>query len=108
MQETERLHGFMVKAMPKKPDFLPMTQEEFVDRTLEAWTYSDEDSRVSAAFHGGEREWEILRNDESYAVRGAVACRASEEYQLKLVGDPNAPIRNLLAVYGTEIGRAHV
>ena len=102
MQETERLHGFVVKVMPPKPDFLPMTPEEFVDCTLEAWTYSDEDSRVSAAIRGGEREWEVLWNDESYAVRGAVACRASEEYQLKLVGDPNAPIRNLLAVYGTD------
>lgn len=102
MQETERLHGFLVKVMPPKPDFLPMTTEEFVDRTLEAWTYSDEDSRVSAAFRGGEREWEVLWNDESYKVRGAVACRGSEEYQLKLVDDPIAPIRNLLAIYGTD------
>lgn len=102
MEETERLHGFLVKVMPPKPDFLPMTQEEFVDRTLEAWTYSDEDSRVSAAFRGGGREWEVLWNDESYKVRGAVACRGSEEYQLKLVGEPIAPIRKLLAIYGTD------
>ena len=60
MQETERLHGFLVKVVPPQPDFLPISQEEFVDRTLEAWTYGDEDSRVSAAFRGGEREGEIL------------------------------------------------
>lgn len=87
---------------PPKAIIPPMTQEEFVDRTLEAWTYSDGDSRVSAAFRGGEREWEILWNDESCKVRGAITCRVSEEYQLKLVGDPIAPIRKLLAIYGAD------
>ena len=102
MNETERLHGFLVKRLPEKPEFLTMTQEEFEDRTLQAWSGSDEDSRVSAALRGGEREWELLWNDESYKVRGAVACRAGEKYQLRLVGDEVGPVRKRLAVYGTD------
>ncbi|WP_305141001.1 hypothetical protein [Acutalibacter muris] len=102
MNETERLHGFLVKKFPEKPEFLSMTQEEFEDRTLQAWSGSDEDSRVSAALRGGEREWELLWRDESYKVRGAVACRAGEKYQLRLVGDEVGPVRKRLAVYGTD------
>ena len=52
--------------------------------------------------YGGEQEWEALYKDENMEVRGAVACRASEEYQLKLVNEPISAIRDLLAIYGTD------
>lgn len=102
MRDHEIICDFVVKNMPQKPDFLPISQDEFVQKTLAAWTYGDEESRVSAAFHGGEREWAALWNDESYKVRGAVACFAREEYQLKLVYDPITPVRDRLAIYGTD------
>lgn len=102
MQKYEKICGFSVKKIPQKPDFLPISQEEFVYNTLEAWAHGDEDSRVSAVFHGGVREWSALWKDESYKVRGAMACRASEEYQLKLVCDPITPVRERLAIYGTD------
>ena len=101
-QKYEIICGFRVKLLPQKPDYLPVSQNEFIQRTLAAWTYGDEESRVSAVFHGGEREWAALWNDVSYKVRGAVACRASEEYQLKLAYDPITPIRDRLAIYGTD------
>lgn len=101
-QKYEIICGFRVKLIPQKPDYLPISQEEFVDRTLEAWTQGDKNARVSAVFHGGEREWAALWNDESYSVRGAAACFASEEYQLKLVSDPITQVRDRLAVYGTD------
>ena len=69
---------------------------------MEAWTYNNDKTKVSAVFRGGEREWALLWNDESYFARGAVACRASEEYQLKLVNEPISAIRDLLAIYGTD------
>lgn len=102
MRDNEIICGFSVKMIPQKPDYLPISQEEFVHNTLAAWAYGDEDSRVSAVFHGGIREWAALWKDKSYKVRGAVACRASEEYQLKLVCDPITPIRERLAIYGTD------
>ena len=102
MRDHEIICNFVVKNMPQKPDFLPISQDEFVHNTLEAWVHGDEDSRVSAVFHGGAREWAALWKDESYKVRGAVACRASKEYQLKLVYDPITPVRERLAVYGTD------
>ncbi len=101
-QNSEIICGFRVKLIPQKPDYLPISQEEFEERTLAAWVSGDEESRVSAAFHGGEREWAALWNDESYKVRGAVACRASEEYQLKMLNDPFPEVRKLLAIYGTD------
>ncbi len=58
--------------------------------------------KTAAVFHGGAREWATLYNDDDMAVRGAVACRASEEYQLKLVNDPVPAVRKMLAVYGTD------
>ena len=82
LEKCEVISGFPVFAFPEKPDYLPISNEEFKQRTLEAWTHGDVNSRVSAAFRGGEQEWALLWNDESYSVRGAVACRASEEYQL--------------------------
>lgn len=102
MQEYEVISGFSVLAFPEKPDYLPIPQDEFVDRTLEAWTQGDKNAKISAVFHGGEREWAALWNDESYSVRGAAACFASEEYQLKLVYDPITPVRDRLAIYGTD------
>lgn len=102
MQDCEIICGFSVKKIPQKPDFLPISQDEFIEHTLRAWTFCDEDSRVSAAFHGGAQEWSALWNDESYKVRGAVACFADEEYQLRLVCDPITPVRKLLAIYGTD------
>lgn len=102
MQDYETICGFTVKMIPKKPDYLPISQEEFVHNTLEAWAHGDEESKVSAVFRGGTREWAALWKDESYKVRGAVACRASEEYQLKLVYDPITPVRERLAIYGTD------
>lgn len=102
MQDYETICGFTVKMIPKKPDYLPISQEEFVHNTLEAWAHGDEESKVSAVFRGGTREWAALEKDESYKVRGAVACRASEEYQLKLVYDPITPVRERLAIYGTD------
>ena len=98
MRDHEIICGFSIKKMPHKPDFLPISQEEFVQSTLEAWTHGDEESKVSAVFHGGVQEWAALWTDESYKVRGAVACRASEEYQLKLVCDPITPVRERLAM----------
>ena len=102
MQKYEKICGFSVKKIPQKPDYLPISQEEFVHNTLEAWAHGDEESKVSAVFRGGTREWAALWKDESYKVRGAVACRASEEYQLKLVCDPITPVRERLAIYGTD------
>lgn len=102
MRDYETICGFFVKIIPQKPDYLPISQEEFVQKTLEAWTYGDEKSKVSAVFRGGTQEWAALWKDESYKVRGAVACRASEEYQLKLVNDPITPVRERLAIYGTD------
>jgi hypothetical protein len=73
-----------------------------VQKTLEAWTYGDEESKVSAVFRGGTREWAVLWKDESYKVRGAIAYFANEEFQLKLVYDPITPVRERLAIYGTD------
>lgn len=102
MRDYEIICGFSVKKIPQKPDFLPISQEEFEHNTVEAWAHGDEESKVSAVFRGGTREWAVLWRDESYKVRGAVACRASEEYQLKLVYDPITPVRDRLAIYGTD------
>lgn len=102
IQQSDMICGFQVLRIPPKPDYLPISQEEFEQRTLEAWTYNNDKTKVSAVFRGGEREWALLWNDESYFARGAVACRASEEYQLKLVNEPISAIRDLLAIYGTD------
>ncbi|WP_367575609.1 hypothetical protein [Acutalibacter caecimuris] len=102
IQQSDMICGFQVLRISPKPDYLPISQEEFEQRILEAWTYNNDKTKVSAVFRGGEREWALLWNDESYSVRGAVACRASEEYQLKLVNEPISAIRDLLAIYGTD------
>lgn len=102
MRDHEIICGFSVRKIPQKPEFLPISQDEFLQSTLEAWTHGDEESKVSAVFHGGAREWAVLWKDESCRVRGAVAFFASEEYQLKLVYDPITPVRERLAIYGTD------
>ena len=60
MRDYEIICGFSIKKMPHKPDYLPISQEEFVQSTLEVWTHGDEESKVSAVFHGGTREWAVL------------------------------------------------
>lgn len=103
MQDKERICGFWVERFPQKPDYLPITQEEFEQRTLEAWCGSGNvDNRIAAVFHGGPWEWDVLCRDESISVRGAVACHSSERHQLLLVGDPEPVIRKRLAIYGTD------
>lgn len=93
----------MVEDFPQKPDYLPITQEEFEQHTLEAWCgSSDYNLRISAVFHGGPQEWDMLCGDESFSVRGAVACHSSERHQLLLVDDPEPMVRKRLAIYGTD------
>ena len=81
MQGHEKICGFFVNIMPQKPDYLPITQEEFEQLTLEAWSRSnDEKCRITAVFRGGPQEWDTLCHDESVSVRTAVACHSSERY----------------------------
>ena len=101
-QDAEMICGFGVIRIPQKPDYLPLTQEEFQQEVISAWTRGGHMEKTAAVFHGGEREWAALYNDKDIAVRGAVACRASEEYQMKLVGDPASVIRQYLAIYSTD------
>jgi len=101
--ETEIIRGFVVKKTPQKPDYLPITQEDFKQKTLTAWCESeDESSRIAAVFRGGEQEWAALIHDESWKVRAALACRASEQYQLFLAADTEPVVRRCLAKYGTD------
>ena len=101
-QDAEMICGFGVIRIPQKPDYLPLTQEEFQQEVISAWTRGGHMEKTAAVFHGGERGWAALYNDKDMAVRGAVACRASEEYQMKLVGDPASVIRQYLAIYSTD------
>ena len=103
MQGKERICGFWVERFPQKPDYLPITQEEFEQHTLDAWCgSSDKDNRIAAVFHGRPQEWDVLCRDENFSVRGAVACHSSERHQLILVGDSEPVIRKRLAIYGTD------
>ena len=102
MQETRIVCGYQVLRFPQKPDYLPITEEEFRRETLAAWSRGRYREKIAAVIYGGEQEWEALYKDENMEVRGAVACRASEEYQLKLVNEPISAIRDLLAIYGTD------
>ena len=99
---NENICSFEVLPFPEKPGYLPISDEEFRRDTLAAWCRGGYREKIAAALYGGEREWALLWNDESYFARGAVACRASEEYQLKLVNEPISAIRDLLAIYGTD------
>ncbi len=97
-QDTETICGFKVIKIPRKPDYIPITQEEFHQEVVSAWSRGGYMEKTAAVFHGGELEWAALYNDDDMAVRGAVACRASEEYQLKLVNDPVPAVRKMLAL----------
>lgn len=103
MPDYEKICGFWVNVMPQKPDYLPITQEEFEQLTLAAWCRSgDESNRISAVFRGGPKEWDVLCHDESSSVRAAVACHSSERHQLMLVADPEPLLRMRLVIYGTD------
>lgn len=101
-QDTEIICGFPVIKIPPKPDYVPITQEEFQQEVISAWTRGGYMEKTAAVFRGGIREWAALWNDDNVNIRGAVACRAGEEYQLKLVNDPVSAVRKMLAVYGTD------
>lgn len=79
----------------------PSLEEEFRQEVISAWTRGGYREKITAVFHGGEREWSALWNDEDANVRGAVVFRASEEYQMRLVGAVSA-IRQYLATYSTD------
>lgn len=101
--DAELICGIYVKKIPEKPDYLPISQEEFEQNTLAAWCASmDEKDRTAAVFHGGPREWKALCHDSSVSVRAALACRAPEPYQHMLVGDPDPRVRQRLAIYSTD------
>lgn len=101
--DTELICGFHVKTIPAKPNYLPISQEEFEQQTIAAWcANSFEENRVAAVFRGGPREWDTLIHDESWQVRAALACHSSERHQLILAGDPEPIVRRKLAVYGTD------
>lgn len=103
MDDREIICGFEVEHYPQKPEYLPITQEEFEQMTLEAWCQSgDENRRISAVFRGGQKEWDTLCHDENISVRAAVACHSSERHQLMLVADPEPLLRMRLAIYGTD------
>lgn len=103
MTDTELICGFHVKKFPEKPDYLPLSQDEFQQQTLMAWCgNSFEGNRVAAVFHGGPREWDTLIHDESWQVRAALACHSSERHQLMLASDSEPIVRRKLAVYGTD------
>lgn len=101
--DTELICGFPVRKIPDKPDYLPVSQEEFEQQTLAAWIGNGfEENRIAAVFRGGPREWEALIHDESWQVRAAVACHSSERHQLMLARDAEPIVRRELAIYGTD------
>ena len=103
MTDTELICGFHVKKIPDKPDYLPISQEDFEQQTIAAWCGNGfEENRVAAVFRGGPREWDALIHDESWQVRAALACHSSERHQLMLTGDAEPIVRRKLAVYGTD------
>ncbi len=69
-QDAEMICGFGVIRIPQKPDYLPLTQEEFQQEVISAWTRGGHMEKTAAVFHGGEREWAALYNDKDMAVRG--------------------------------------
>lgn len=102
----EEICGFEVLPFPEKPEYLPISDEEFRQETLAAWCRGGEREKVSAALRGGEREWAVLYRDENLYVRGAVMCRAHEEMQLKMLPETEPVLRKLLAQHGTDRVRA--
>lgn len=98
----EMICGFQVLPFPEKPEYLPVSDEEFRQETLVAWSWDGYRERITAALRGGEREWAILYKDKDFLVRGAVMCKASEKIQLKMLREPEPAVRKLLAQYGTD------
>ncbi|MEY8573774.1 hypothetical protein AALD01_05110 [Oscillospiraceae bacterium 21-37] len=98
--------GFEVLPFPEKPDYLPISDEEFRQDTLSAWCRGGYREKIAAALYGGEREWAALYKDSDLSVRAAVACRGSESIQLKMLSDPEPLVRKLLARHGTDKVRA--
>lgn len=94
--------GFAVLPFPEKPDYLPISHEDFRQETLAAWSRGGFGEKIAAALYGGEREWAALYKDSDPSVRGAVACRGSESIQLKMLSDPEPMVRKLLARHGTD------
>lgn len=85
-----------------------MTEEEVKDQQLISDTESrDYKRRCRAALEGGPREWAVLVTDsDSAIVRMAVAQAATEEYQLRLVGDIEPAVEGMLAKYSTNTVRS--
>lgn len=98
----ETICGFPVLPLPEKPDYIPLSDEEFKRETLSAWCRGGHTEKITAALRGGEHEWAILCHDESPSVRAAVTCKASEFYQMQMLGDPEPLVRKWLAIYGTD------
>ena len=99
---NENICGFEVLPFPEKPDYLPISDEEFRRDTLAAWCRGGYREKIAAALYGGEREWAALYKDRDMSVRVAVACRANEATQLKMLTDPEPVVRKYLARYGTD------
>ena len=98
----KRICGFEVLPFPEKPEYLPISDKEFRRDTLAAWCRGGYREKIAAALYGGEREWAALYKDRDVSVRAAVACRADEATQLKMLNDPAPLVRKLLARYGTD------
>ena len=98
----ESICGFPVLPLPEKPDYIPLSDEEFKRETLSAWCRGGHDEKITAALRGGEHEWAILCHDADFFVRAAVTCKASEDIQMEMLGDPEPLVRKWLAIYGTD------
>lgn len=98
----EMICGFQVLPFPEKPGYLSISDEEFRQKTLAAWSQGGYREKITAALRGGEREWAMLYNDSDTSVRAAVACRANEAIQMKMITDPEPVVRKLLARYSTD------
>lgn len=99
---NEKICGFTVLSFPKKPDFVPLSDEDFKRETLSAWCRGGEREKITAALRGGEHEWAVLYRDESPYVRAAVICKASEAIQMKMLHGPEPVVRQWLVIYGTD------
>ena len=99
---NEIICGFQVLPFPEKPGYLSISDEEFRQKTLAAWSRGGCREKITAALRGGEHEWAVLYNDSDTSFRAAVACRANEAIQMKMITDPEPVVRKLLARYSTD------